>query len=106
MSSTLTNNETSLIISFCKLKKEPIVARKCLKYIEPVEDKNQQIVKCRNETRDEDELDGVDVRHKLKQLKHLQKNCSTFLVDFASTPIKIAPKTSTPIKKLCNNVFD
>jgi hypothetical protein len=28
----------------------------------------------------------------------LQRTCSTFVVDFASTPIKLAPKTSTPIK--------
>jgi hypothetical protein len=28
----------------------------------------------------------------------LHKTLSTFLVDFSSTPIKLAPKTSTPIK--------
>jgi hypothetical protein len=54
---------------------------------------------------------------KLSQTKHIiQKNlksainqakrdsnndkvfCSTFIVDFSSTPVKMAPKTSTPIK--------
>lgn len=30
--------------------------------------------------------------------KKIQKSFMTFVVDFASTPIKNAPKTSTPVK--------
>jgi hypothetical protein len=43
-----------------------------------------------------------DLKSVIKQTKQCsyekKQFCSTFIVDFSSTPIKIAPKTSTPIK--------
>ena len=43
-----------------------------------------------------------DLKDVIKQTKQSscerKQFCSTFIVDFSSTPIKVAPKTSTPIK--------
>ena len=43
----------------------------------------------------------IEHNHEMKRRKQFSKeNKSSFLVEFSSTPIKIAPKTSTPIKRL------
>lgn len=70
-----------------------LVGPKRLKHL-----KKSRISRTNSDDDDATQQHGLRLSKLEEYLKNLQQTCSSFQVDFASTPIKTAPKTSTPKK--------